>query len=59
MYKKVKIIHEYGVTDAVIFDDDPPEEIARIMSIAATIEEGNGNGKIRYRDERDRGRSYE
>lgn len=46
---KLQIVHAGGVTQAIVDDDASPEEIRRIISIATTIEEGNGNGQIKVR----------
>ena len=46
----LKIIHPYGVSYAVVDDDASDEEIARVVKIATTVKEGNGNGRIELRD---------
>lgn len=43
------ICHPYGVSRAVVNDDATDEEIKRVISIASTIEEGNGNGRVKTR----------
>lgn len=46
---KLKIIHPYGISYAVVSDDATDEEINEVVQIATLIEEGNGNGKIKFR----------
>ena len=44
------IFYPGGVSHGAIPDDATNEEIYNVMHTAATIEEGNGNGKIKRRD---------
>lgn len=46
----VKFFYPGGVSDGVIFDDMTDGEIFEMANTAATIEEGNGNGRIKKRD---------
>lgn len=46
---RLMIFHPDGVSYATVPDDATDEEIQNIITIASTIEEGNGNGKIKMR----------
>lgn len=47
---KLMIFHPDGVSYAYVDDNATDEEIQRVTMLAATIEEGNGNGKVKMRD---------
>lgn len=44
------IFYPGGVSYGALSDDATNEEIYNVMHTAATIEEGNGNGKIKRRN---------
>ena len=48
---KLKIIHPYGVSYAVVSDEATDEEINEVVRIATMIEEGNGSGRIKFRNQ--------
>ena len=39
-----------GVSNGVIFEDDTDKDIFNMAMTASTVEEGNGNGKIKHRE---------
>ncbi len=47
----VMMFYPGGVSDGVIFEDMTDRDIFDMAKTAATIEEGNGNGKIKRRKE--------
>lgn len=46
----VMMFYPGGVSDGVIFEDMTDKDIFDMAKTAATIEEGNGNGKIKERE---------
>lgn len=46
----VMMFYPGGVSDGVIFEDMTDKDIFEMAKTAATIEEGNGNGKIKERE---------
>lgn len=46
----VMMFYPGGVSDGVIFEDMTDRDIFEMAKTAATIEEGNGNGKIKERE---------
>lgn len=46
----VMMFYPGGVSDGVIFEDMTDRDIFEMAKTAATIEEGNGNGKIKKRE---------
>lgn len=52
-HTSVMFFYPGGVSHGVLFDDMSDEEIFETAKTAATIEEGNGNGKIKQRERPD------
>ena len=50
MHQSLMIFYPGGVSYGTPFDISSDEEVFDMMYTAATIEEGNGNGKIKERD---------
>lgn len=46
---KLMIYYPGGVAQAIVSDDATDQEIAEVVKLASTIEEGNGDGRIRMR----------